>query len=450
MKNVFDEKLFKSLNIAIKDDMGNSITYLGLYEEAMKLKDILNERKLICVFVDKSFETLKFVFEMLIINQPMLMLLEDFDKDFVKPIIKDYKPFYIWKRKSSEDYVIDMNTHFLIETGNAPYEINENLALLFTTSGSTGNNKMVKISYGNLRAAYIRSKDFIFNSDFKSIAVMPINYIFSLGFCMWTWYAGATVYITENNVQSKEFYEFYKTEKINSIAIIPFILQMFDKLSFWDNEVLNQTKFVVLSGAKLTIELQKKYIDLLKEKFWIGYGQTEITDVEIAANSADIIEKDGTVGKALPGAKVSVDSSGELIVESDSVCMGYAYNYKDLIKGDENHGVMHTGDIVDIDDDGYIYIKGRKSRFVKITGKRISLDDIETILQKGIEYPLVCTGDTDIVSIYFEGQKDENAEKYCMETLHSKVHISKKMLKFNWVDKIPRNATGKILYSKLN
>ena len=62
---------------------------------------------------------------------------------------------------------------------------------------------------------------------------------------------------------------------------------------------------------------------------------------------------------------------GEIVYYGDNVSLGYAHNRDDLNKGDENKGKLYTGDIASKDEDGYLYIKGRKKRFVKLYGKRI-------------------------------------------------------------------------------
>ena len=71
---------------------------------------------------------------------------------------------------------------------------------------------------------------------------------------------------------------------------------------------------------------------------------------------------------------------GELIFEGENVSMGYALDHKDLLKGDSNNGMLKTGDIGYKDADGYFYITGRKSRFIKINGIRLSLDDAEKLI----------------------------------------------------------------------
>ena len=71
---------------------------------------------------------------------------------------------------------------------------------------------------------------------------------------------------------------------------------------------------------------------------------------------------------------------GELIYKGKNVFMGYAFNQNDLIKGDESKSILKTGDIAFKDDDGFYFLIGKKSRYVKLAGNRISLDEIEKII----------------------------------------------------------------------
>ena len=88
-------------------------------------------------------------------------------------------------------------------------------------------------------------------------------------------------------------------------------------------------------------------------------------------------KKQGSIGKAEPNGQLSIidnngvepfagEATGELVYRGENVTMGYAVCKEDLVKGDENHGIMHTGDIAYRDADGYYFIVGRMKRFLKI------------------------------------------------------------------------------------
>ena len=110
-----------------------------------------------------------------------------------------------------------------------------------------------------------------------------------------------------------------------------------------------------------------------------------------------LIPKLGSIGIPIPGGKFEIRSSeevsftdsngfvnGELIYHGDNVFMGYASAISDLASEPEFQKTLPTGDIAYCDHDGYYYITGRKSRFAKLFGKRISLNDLESLLREPI------------------------------------------------------------------
>ena len=120
------------------------------------------------------------------------------------------------------------------------------------------------------------------------------------------------------------------------------------------------------------------------------------------------------MGIAIPGGQLWLrdvggnritepDVVGELVYEGPNVTLGYAQCREDLLKGDERHGILETGDMAKCDADGYFYIVGRKKRFLKVFGNRLNLDELDRMIKK--QYPdLDCasTGQDDHVEIYID------------------------------------------------
>ena len=119
---------------------------------------------------------------------------------------------------------------------------------------------------------------------------------------------------------------------------------------------------------------------------------------------------------------------GELIYKGKNVCMGYARNCYDLEHGNLNKGVLRTGDIAKFDPDGYFYITGRKKRFLKIFGHRISLDQVELMLNEA-GYECVCTGSDNKMKIYTKNQtKVVKIKNYIIKNFL--FHLLKKSFKY--------------------
>lgn len=457
MKRIVKNSVINSKQVAIKDSFGNSVTYYDLYQYAQQLDSKIEERSLIFILCDHAIETVKFIYEILFLNKVPLLIPFDVEEDFLMKLIDIYSPQYIWCKsnhilKNRYNCVEVVENHILLRTNRKLTKINSEVALLLSTSGSTGSPKLVKLSYDNLynNAKYTCLHCGI-QSDHKGITPLPLNYTYGLSFCIWHWHCGATLLITEEPVISKKFKEFYIKEQVNNIAAIPYTYKMLNKVNFWDDDTVPYLHMAMSGGAYMAEEDQRKMISILKNKFWIAYGQTECTCIISATNFEQSPFKVETVGKAFSNMEVLLDKeSNELIVKSKSVCMGYAHNCKDLEKGDYNKGILRTGDIAKIDNDGYIYLKGRIKRYTKILGNRISLDEIELFLKKKfIECEFACLGKEDLLEVYYTSANEEEITEQIELKLDEGVHIPRRLVKCYEIGVIPRNQAGKIMYKEL-
>ena len=186
------------------------------------------------------------------------------------------------------------------------------------------------------------------------------------------------------------------------------------------------------------------------------YGQTEATARMSYLPSSDSISKLGSIGIAIPRGKFALiddqgkniekaDDSGELVYEGGNVSMGYASCAQDLIKGDENKGVLKTGDIARRDADGFFYIVGRKNRFIKIYGNRVNLDEAEQII-KIITKDVACVGYDDKMFIYIT---DNNLVDRVRRHIASKTNINFRAFEIRVISSIPKSSSGKIIYRNL-
>ena len=125
--------------------------------------------------------------------------------------------------------------------------------------------------------------------------------------------------------------------------------------------------------------------------------------------------------------------------------MGYAICGSDLAKEDENKSVLKTGDLAKRDEDGFYFIVGRKKRFIKLFGNRINLDETELLI-KNIISDCACAGIDDKMLIFIT---QKNLIQDVRRFVSSKTGINPKAFKVIAVDNIPKNSSGKTIYSKL-
>ncbi|MCD7837107.1 MAG: AMP-binding protein, partial [Lachnospiraceae bacterium] len=364
-KQVIRPEIIHSDYIAMKDDKGNCLTYEELYQRAQLLKDTLEERSLSFILCDFAMETAELIYEVLSSNRVPLLLSADINPVFLDKLADKYMPQYIWCKKehpyTKKEYIVvkERESHVILKMTDKRIKIHPDVALLLSTSGSTGSAKLVKLSYENLyNNAEYACKHCEINATRKAITNLPLNYTFGLCFCLWHWNCGAAVLFSQHSILSKQYSVFFEQEKVTDFAAVPYTYQMLDKINFWNDSKKKYLNMVMVGGAKITNELLEKMVSKLGDKFWIGYGQTECTCIVSGTNFINKHIKYGTIGKAFENMHISLDQeTNELIIKSKSVCMGYAYEGKQLADGNVNGFVLQTGDVAEIDEEGYIYLK---------------------------------------------------------------------------------------------
>jgi acyl-CoA synthetase (AMP-forming)/AMP-acid ligase II len=160
-----------------------------------------------------------------------------------------------------------------------------------------------------------------------------------------------------------------------------------------------------------------------------------------------------SIGIAEPGGQLSIidsegnetfegDATGEMVYRGENVTLGYATSQEDLMKGDENHGVMHTGDLAHRDADGCYFIVGRMKRFLKIFGLRIGLDEVENLIKSEYKIDCYCKGnDEKLIVLVTDGSVIDKLPTFIEE----KTHLFHQKIEVQLVDAILRNEAGKVI-----
>jgi len=270
--------------------------------------------------------------------------------------------------------------------------------------------------------------------------------------------AGASLVMTEATLVSPKFWQLIKDSNATTFGGVPFIYEMLKKLRF-EKMDLPALRYISQAGGKLSPELVAEFSSICQRKnirFNVMYGQTEATARMAWLKPEQAAQKPNSIGVAIPGGRfelidekgASIDQpniKGDLIYYGDNVTMGYATSFADLAKSDENRGRLETGDIAVRDSEGFYSIVGRKKRFLKIFGYRVSLDEVESIL-KTAGYDCACCGVDDRMEIYIVG----SAQLDPIQSLMSdKTHLPAQGYRLFAVDAIPRNESGKVDYARL-
>ena len=253
---------------------------------------------------------------------------------------------------------------------------------------------------------------------------------------------------------------FVKEQKGSNFTGVPFSYEILNRLRFWKMDLPYLTTMAE-GGGKLSDNLFKAFADYAVEKgkrFFATFGTTETSARLAYLPPEQAATHIGSIGHAIPeGRLMLVDENGHEIAEADvegelryegpNVTMGYGTCVEDLAKGDEFCGVYETGDLAKKDADGFFYIVGRKKRFLKLFGLRVSLDQSEKIISEHFNIECACTGDDNQMSIYItqEGLKEE-----VKKLISDKTGLMAKSFEVREVESIPRFESGKINYKALS
>lgn len=462
---IFDIDKKNKDNTALVDDSGEKITYGELCDFTVEFSEHIVKRTLAVVLSQNAIGSAMGYVAMLANKIVPLMLGAKMDEELIDNMLETYQPEYIWMPETLEnrwgfECVWSKHSFQLLKTNYTPYPMYEDLSLLLTTSGSTGSPKLVRHTYANIECnARNIATFFECDSTHKPILDLPINYTFGLSVLNSHLYAGGTILLTQKSVLNKEYWNLFREQGATTITGVPYTYEMLDRVRFYTMD-LPSLKIVTQGGGKLKDELYMKlaqYAIDTGRKFIPTYGQTEGT-ARMAYLPYDIaIHKCGSIGRAVPNGKLSlVDDDGkeitqpnvvgEMVYEGPNVTLGYAQRGEDLILGDERHGKMATGDIAKFDEDGCYYILGRKRRFLKLFGTRIGLDETERLLRSNFDIDCACTGeDNQMKIVVTTPDKEKEIKKWISE----KTKINASAFCVQYIEKIPRNEAGKILYGKL-
>lgn len=433
---------------------------LDLYIEELTISLLDNsnkKRKLVAVYTDNTIESIVMYVTCLKSGYPVMMLGKFSDINYGASVTDAYKPYYIWcKETEVTGYkrLITWKGYALYRIiCEVEYKLHDNLALLLSTSGSTGSKKYVRISYDNLKsnteaiieALRISKRD-------KAMVMLPLCYTYGLSIINTYLSVGATLLITDYKVGNKEFWEFFDEHKGTAICGVPLLYDLLRTIHF-DWEKHPTLKLATQAGGKLSARTEKYMLEKAFASgfdFAVMYGQTEAT----ARISCHFLNENkaklGSVGRCIPGGRIT-NQEGELVYYGENVTMGYASGYEELCLGDMNKGCLKTGDLGYIDEDGFIYITGRTKRIAKLNGIRVSLVELDDAIGEMIDRNIYSVQVRDKIILYIEDDSKEEVRKEMQAQIIESIinfGLSKYDLDIEFIKQLPRDERGKLHFSK--
>ena len=237
---------------------------------------------------------------------------------------------------------------------------------------------------------------------------------------------------------------------------VPYIYEVLNRLKY-DLSKHKSLRYCTQAGGALAPNLIKSFANQLEKKgkkFFIMYGQTEATARISYVPPNKLIEKLGSIGLPIPGGSLDLIpleediSLSQLQYTGPNVMLGYAENRSDLAKGDEMGGVLLTGDLARVDDEGYYYLLGRLKRFAKLFGRRINLMEVEQYAEESLGCRSAAIEKEGKLTIYFEGIVKTELSSFRLK-LAKFLNLTPSALSVESISEIPLTSSGKKNYQKL-
>lgn len=329
------------------------------------------------------------------------------------------------------------------------HELHPDLALLLSTSGSTGSPKLVRLSHANLQSNAESISEYLeIGPNDRAATTLPMSYCYGLSVINSHLLRGAGLVLTDLSVVDPCFWELFRRRGATSFAAVPYTFELLERVGFEAMD-LPSLRYVTQAGGRMAPESVKRYAELGRRNGWdffVMYGQTEATARMAYLPTELATEVPGAVGVPVPGGSFRIDpvpglEHGELVYCGPNVMLGYADCPADLAAG-RTVTELRTGDLARLHPAGVYEVVGRRSRFVKIVGLRVDLGQVERLLADlGVQAASAGTDDGVVVAV--EGDHDAHL---LGKVLAQGMGLPRAALEVHAVEHLPRLATGKLDY----
>ncbi|AZV42782.1 acyl-CoA synthetase [Peribacillus asahii] len=428
------------------------------------------------VFVPVNFRLVASEIEYIVNNSDVkILFIEEEFIETIRPIIDKLPQLQMivivdTVEKELDFDAISYETIFKNPVGYQNIEIlnDEDAHVIIYTSGTTGRPKGAVLTHKNL---YINGMNKLYhNSSPKGtthLVIPPLFHIAALSLLVQNCLTEGTI-VLHREFEPVNILETIQSEKINSMFLVPamwnFLFQVPNLLDY----DLSSMKNCSLGGAICPVEIKKRIMTVFKNaNVYEAFGQTEMSPSTTYLYGEDSLRKNKTASVGKPSINVRirivddemndvpVGEVGEIVYQGPTVMKEYYKNIeatKEAFKG----GWFHSGDLVRMDEDGYIYVVDRKKDMIISGGENIYPKELEEVLYRHpdileaavIGIPDSRWGETVKAYIVLKPGKQltkEQVIEFC------KQHIAsyKKPRIIEFIDSLPRNAAGKVLKTVL-
>jgi acyl-CoA synthetase (AMP-forming)/AMP-acid ligase II len=362
----------------------------------------------------------------------------------------------------------------LLQGGGDPPKVaidpGKDLVVLPYSSGTTGLPKGVMLTHRNLVANLCQCegmKNFeAFSERDVVIAVLPFFHIYGMVVIMMLGLAGGGTIVSMPRFDLAEFLGLVQKHKVTILPLVPPIVLGLVKHPMVAQFDLSSVRLVFSGAAPLGEEMARELSGKLGCPVVQGYGMTEASPVTHLSPTRDAPMKPGSVGLIVPntevkiadvvtGADVTPGTEGELWIRGPQIMRGYLNQPEETAACLDRDGWYHTGDVGLVDPEGYFYIVDRTKELIKYKGLQVAPAELEALL---ITHPAVLdvavvrhpdeeAGEVPKAYIVLKGDEAAKATpaEEIMAWVAGRVAPHKRVRKLEFIDQIPKSASGKIL-----
>ena len=343
-----------------------------------------------------------------------------------------------------------------------PVDPHNDVVVLPYSSGTTGFPKGVMLTHHNLTSNLAQCEPiFALDEGEVALAVLPFFHIYGMQVLMnGMLHSGASV-VSMPRFDLVEFLDAMQTYQVTRAYLVPPIVLALAKHPIVDNYDLSSLRQVFSGAAPLGGDVALEAAERIDTEVVQGYGMTELSPVTHATAPGDF--KPGSVGVTIPntetrivdpdsGSDQPVNGEGEVWVRGPQVMAGYLNNEAATAEMIDGAGWLRTGDIGYVDDDGHVYIVDRLKELIKYKGFQVAPAEIEALL---LTHPAIAdtavigvpdpeAGEVPKAFVVLQPDQELTIDDITEFTEGHLAHY-KQVRQIEFVDEIPKSASGKIL-----
>lgn len=446
-------------------DQGYTLSHRELATAARAFAAHYRRRGMVFLFADGSADAVIAHVAALDSGTPVALIDPAAGADQVDRLVDLYRPSVVVRPMGgawcpAPDCYSAVARGIWVRRGRPEVVAHPELAVLLTTSGSTGSPKLVRLSRRNIavNTDAIAESLGLGRAD-RAVLTLPLHYSFGMSILHTHLAVGGSVVVTGSSLLEQRFWEMVGEHRPTSLSGVPYTFHMLRRVGFASRDT-SSVRYMTQAGGKLESSSVSHFAQAMADRggeFYVMYGQTEAAPRMTCLPSCEWPDRSGSAGRPLTGGRIDVvdehgrplpsHRTGDIVYTGPNVMMGYAERPADLELGDVHGDRLVTGDVGHLDDDGFVYITGRTARIGKLFGTRVCLDEVEQMLQG--QGPVAVVAGTDSLVVHHEWAGDTEVDEH-RRRLALDLRVPLSSIRFRRSGPLPRMSNGKVDYRTLD